>query len=208
MKKFSIDWHYIKKAMIVFAACILVSASLLAASQVYLYNAKDRYNKQNISRLAIEEDGKQLEEDIRLAKLYTRPFNTLMQNGFIGDERRLDWVETLLEAAESINLNKANYRIEPRSTATLEYIENTGNYAIYVSKMNIQLELLHEGDLLYVINSISKKAPGTFHIESCNLERKQEPFVMRFSSTNLYAECSLAWYTLDSASQEYVDEYE
>lgn len=190
--------------MAVFAACFLVSASLLPASQIYLSNAMGEYREQSNYRLAEEENGRQLEQDIQLAKRYTRPFNDLVQNGFIGDERRLGWVQALREATDRIHLNKTNYRIEPKSPVTPEYIENSGSYLVYASKMNIQLELLHEGDLIYVIDSMSKRAPGTFHIESCDLERKQEPFVMDASSTNLRAECWLVWYTLDTASQEQV----
>ena len=208
MKKFNIDWYYMKKAMVVLATCFLVSSALVGASQLYLSSAMVGYTVQHDLRLSVEEEGIQLEEDIRLAKKYTTSFNVLIPKGFIGDERRLDWVETFREATGSMKLNKANYRIEPKQIATLDYIENSGNYAVYASKMNIQLDLLHESDLLYVINSMNKKAHGIFHIESCVLERKQSPFAMQASSTNLSAECWLVWYTLDVASQEFEDEDE
>jgi hypothetical protein len=117
-------------------------------------------------------------------------------------------VEPLRETTSSLNLNKSNYRIEPRQLLTPEYIDNSGNFTLYASRMNLQLALLHEGDLLSVMAGLDSKAAGIFHVQSCDLERKQDDFLSGDVGDNLAAECQLVWYTLDDSVAEDGGAYE
>ena len=200
MKKFNIDWQYIKKSAVIAATCLTVGIALLGTSLAFNLNAKTLYKQQKDIRDAMQEEGRVLKDDIRLATAYSRPFAALVKKGIVGDEQRLNWVEALREVSAALRLDKSNYRIEPRKSVSPEYIDNSGSFSLYASKMNLQLSLLHEGDLLSVISALDRKAFGIFHVESCELERKQEDFLSSGTSDNLSAECELAWYTLDDTN--------
>lgn len=197
MGKFNIDWKYIRISVVIAVICLSISIALLGTSYVFVVNAKKLYVQQKNVRDTMAEEGRILEDDIRLAKAFSRPFAAIASKGIVGEERRLGWVEALRESTSSLQLNKSNYRIEPRQQITLEYIDNSGNFNLYASRMNLQLSLLHEGDLLSVIDALNNKADGIFHVQSCDLERKQDDFLKGDVGDNLAAECQLVWYTLD-----------
>lgn len=208
MGKFNIDWQYIRKSVVIAVICLVVSVALLGTSYAFVLNARTLYVQQKNVRDAMAEEGRLLEEDIRLAREYGRPFEVITRKGVVGEERRLDWVEALRETTASLRLNKSNYRIEPRQMVAPEYIASSGNFSIYASRMYLQLSLLHEGDLLTVIDALDRKAPGIFHVESCALERKQDDFLKSGAGENVAAECQLAWYTLDDTVAEEGGEYD
>ena len=208
MGKFNIDWGYIRKSVVIFSICSLVSIALLGTSYAFMLNARTQFMQQKNVRDAMVEEGRILMDNIQLANEYTAPFAEIAGKGIVGEERRLDWVEALRETTSSIRLNKSNYRIEPRKVVTPEYIVDSGNFTIYASKMNLQLSLLHEGDLFSVIHALERKASGIFHVDSCALERRQDDFLRGGLGDNIEAECQLVWYTLDDAVLEYADEDE
>jgi hypothetical protein len=200
MEKFKIDWKYIRKSVVIAAICLSVSIALLGTSYAFILNAKTLYLQQKNLSDAMAEEGQILKEDIRLAREYSNPFNAIVNKGVVGQERRLDWVEALRESTASLKLNRSNYRIEPRQEVTPDYIENMGSFILHASRMNLQLSLLHEGDLLAVIDDMGRQASGLFHVQSCDLERKQDDFLMGDVGDNLSAECQLVWYTLDDVA--------
>lgn len=200
MKRVNIDWQYIKKSAVIAGVCLTVSIVLLGSSLAFNLNAKTLYKQQKDVRDAMQDEGRVLKDDIRLAVTYSRPFAALVKKGVVGEERRLNWVEALREISAVLQLSKSNYRIEPKKMVSPDYIDNSGSFSLYASKMNLQLSLLHEADLLSVISALDRKAFGIFHVESCEFERKQEDFLSSGTSDNLSAECQLAWYTLDDTS--------
>ncbi len=76
-------------------------------------------------------------------------FNALKSRGVIGEEQRLEWVELLKEIRERHRLIELRYEISPQQP--LEKAPS-GNFALYASTMKLQLSLLHEEDLIRLLD--------------------------------------------------------
>jgi len=62
--------------------------------------------------------------------------------------------------------------------------------------MTLDFSLLHEGQLLNFLDTLSKEAKGMYLLESCTLTRNDFVRQLRFIP-NLQAKCTLGWITLN-----------
>jgi len=200
MKAHKIDWLYIRNAVFTLAVSLVICALLFIFSNNYYHKTKTQYDQQLSSYHQIQNRYQAALEDVRLLHTFSIPYQKLVKQGLIGNEHRLYWVETVRKIAEDLKLKKVTYRIDPQTTYTANFLENSGEIGVYASRMTLKLDLLHEGDLLYLIDGLNKKIPGSFHVNKCNLKRSQDKFVMHPSNTNLFADCEFTWFTLKTNS--------
>ena len=78
-------------------------------------------------------------------------FQALKAQGYIGPEKRLDWIETLARIKTARRIFKLDYEFAPQrpvDAAILPAGAAAGGFEIMASQMKLQLQLLHEGELL------------------------------------------------------------
>ena len=66
--------------------------------------------------------------------------------------------------------------------------------------MELNLGLLHEGDLFTLLNYIDKKAEGSYTISECTFNKAGGQIVFEKNQTNITAACVLNWLTIDLAN--------
>ena len=201
--KHKIEWSIIRGAIGVFLICLLLSASLLAASYLFrgkMQNEYDQYQahfrEASQKYLSVDGDEKIIKESYpRFVELYNR--------GIIGAEKRLNWVETLEAAGKQIKLPAMRYQIDSRKLFEPDYELNTGSYDLYATNMKLNLGLLHEIDLAKLINELNKDASGLFNIKRCRFNRTHKGIEIDPEKSNISADCELQWYSLNlSGDQE------
>lgn len=118
-------------------------------------------------------------------------FLQLQEKGILGEEKRLDWTETLRDIQHRMRLPDMTYEFAPQKA--LEG-NGGGDYAFYSSSMKLYLRLLHEEDLLNFLDKVQREAKAMVLTRSCKVAR-QPATGPTTSFAQLSAECELDWVT-------------
>ncbi|MCC6206787.1 MAG: hypothetical protein IT488_01355 [Gammaproteobacteria bacterium] len=196
MKMRSMEWQYLRGVSHWLLAAVVASGAMVAASAYYLAAQERGYEQLNSERDSARSDYLDAENRDRLIAEYYSRYLTLRQRGMIGAEDRLDWVETVRSSARQLHLPKLQYQIMPRETYTLASLAEFSGVTLYASRMKLEMELMHEGDLSSVISSLGRSAPGAMHVESCLIRRLLDDPEANLLSPNLAATCELMLFTI------------
>jgi hypothetical protein len=139
---------------------------------------------------------------------YLPRFNTLKSLGALGNENRLDWIERIAAIRRELDLPRLAYTIEPRQ-ANAQMQQPVAGLTFETSRMKLDFALVHEGDLLRLIERLRSPAMGVFEIRACVLFRK--PLAAAPASGlagaaqafagNLEGACELDWISLTSPTR-------
>ncbi len=105
---------------------------------------------------------------------YLPRFNTLQSLGALGNENRLDWIERIASVRNELGLPRLVYTIEPRQ-ASPHILQPVAGLTFETSRMKVDFALVHEGDLLRLIERLRTPAMGIFELRACTLTRLQTP---------------------------------
>ncbi len=127
---------------------------------------------------------------------YYHQYQNLVEQNVLGQERRLDWIEAIEKIRNKLNIFSVKYKLEPQETLNFETVTTSNSFDLHRSNMTLDFSLLHEGQLLNFLDTLSKEAKGMYLLESCTLTRNDFVRQLRFIP-NLQAKCTLGWITLN-----------
>lgn len=125
-------------------------------------------------------------------------FQLLQSKGVIGEEQRLEWVETLRAIRDRRRLIDLNYEFLPQRP--LPGMAPAGGYAFYSSSMTLQFKPLHEEDLLRLLGDLRQQASALIHVDRCSVSRLPRGTAGDGGNAQLRAECQVDWITARPAS--------
>lgn len=171
------------------AAALILTHRLALEQRTAASNAETRLAESR-NRLARARD-----EEAEIQSKIGR-FNQLLDAGVIGNERRLEWVERIKAIKSALRLYDLQYEIAPQRPLDPVVAPGTsGSYAFLSSTMRLQMQLLHEEDLLQFLRELRRSAGGYLRPERCSLERTG-PERRGSPGAHLKAECVLDWITI------------
>jgi len=138
------------------------------------------------------------EEQQELRDKITR-FKELQARGYIGPEQRLDWVETIARIKTTRRIFKLDYEFAPQRSVDASILPASalaGGFEVMSSQMQLQLQLLHEGELLAFLAELRNSVQALIQVRSCTIERIAHSSADRGNNAQLKAECTLEWITL------------
>ncbi len=139
----------------------------------------------------------------KLLEDFEKKYKQLEQSGVVGEEQRLNWVDLIESLSNQYGIAYVKYRIEKQQRVNDPgLIDNYPEIDVFKSKMKLDMQLLHEGDLYRLLNTLEQKAQGLFDVNSCTLIRNNinaKSIVEEASNRNFHAECTLNWYTITRA---------
>lgn len=186
------DFPLIRKAFIVLIASLLLSAALVGAGRTIQLKQQDDMTQAQVQRNDASNKRRQAENDKQEIQDYQPRFVTLRERGFVGEERRLDWIEHIQHIRESRKLLPITYEISARQVFQVGPEVSLGGLELRGSKMKLQMGLLHEGDLLNFLDDLKHK--GFYTVQECKVKRAgAEP---ESAHLPLAAECVIYWLTL------------
>lgn len=198
MKLSKNDFDVMRSSLITLA--IAASCSLLlivfSAKQSELAN-KDWHDAQRQLRAAQDElnNAKQDQNNI---ETYLDEYSASVDAHLIGTEARLDWLENLEKLRPQKLVEDFRYAIGPQKNFVAQPAIDSGNFNVNYSEMKVQLDLLHEGQLLNFFDAVRGQIKGWYHLESCTIIRNAgDP---KAGGTQLKADCSGGWITLQNRS--------
>lgn len=200
MKLADVDWGVIRGALILLVISVMVSGGLLGSSQ-YFWDKMDRKHKRERgAMLAARAQYQNIDEEAKLIEVYLPRFRDLESAGIIGNEKRLDWIDTLRQAASRVELPSLRYVIDSQEIYRPELTLPASVFRVYASNMALDLGLLHEEDLGALLDDLDQNAVGFYTVAHCDLRRTQPQFVQNPDAVNLSAQCGLRWLTIKQSA--------
>jgi hypothetical protein len=124
-------------------------------------------------------------------------FNTLVAAGIIGAEQRLEWVERIKAIRSARGLYDLQYEIAPQRPLDPSIAPgSSGSFEFLSSTMRLQMDLLHEEDLLRLLGDLRGSVHAYVRPQRCTIERIARSVAVRSSGAQLKADCVLDWITI------------
>lgn len=189
-------------------ACAMAALGLLLAGGFHWWRADlsgrlDRQLKaEQTSRLRFLNSGRERADIERLLPL----LQSLQSQGLYGEEKRLEWIERLRGMERLWPGLKLQYAIEAQAVqpgagsgagvagmAALPAAGAAGAGAarrieLFSTRMRLTMTLVHEDDMLRVLEELAQAQLGRASVERCEMTRA--------NGAAIRAECSLIWNTL------------
>ena len=202
MAESKVDWSELRGAMALFVVCLMVSAAMLSASYYFRQDMTLEYERNHKRFRNASQQYLAVDEEERIIERFYPEFVRLYRAGLLGQERRLNWLETLKNAGEGVDIPELGYEIESRRVMESKYGLALGRYDLYVSLMNLNLGLLHEGDLFKLLGALDRDARGQYSVNSCEFRLRSSELQLDSMQPNIQAECQLGWLTVDLSGDE------
>lgn len=188
-----IDWSVLRGAIIVFVISLIISASLVTGTWYYADYMNLKYNVNKKRFQTVSNQYLAVDQEEKLVRQYYPGFIKLYNNGVIGQERRLNWIEVLRNSSENSKLISLRYEIDPQTQYSPDFTLNYGIFKLFNSSMKLNLDLLHMGDLKNLFNDLDRSAQGIYNISNCRLKRTGGDKFELEIRPNIAAECELHW---------------
>lgn len=197
MKLDTQDWRKLQTPLVILGAVIIVVALLLALAQNYSVEQQQALQAQqnllNAARQRYQSSG--MEKDTITE--YLPQYQALINKGFVGEERRIEWVDELRAQHKNHKLFGIKYSISQQEDYKPSFAPNLGGFVLHRSIMKLDLDLLHEGDILQLTESLGAKNAAPFMLRDCEITRLNAGGVLSNQLiANLHALCELDWLTL------------
>jgi hypothetical protein len=164
----------LKRLRLPVAACVA-----LALAGVACYFAADDY-LQDTKKLGASASAQRAEVQVRLAsaneeereiKANLQQYQALAARGIIGEEKRLDWVDTITAIKNERRLFNISYSIEPQKELDYPGFGPGGGVNFMASRVKMEIQLLHEEDLLNFIDDLTRRGKSYLSARSCDVQR-------------------------------------
>ena len=199
MNTLNIHWSLLRGALFALLLSIGTGAALVLGSHLYLQETESLYLRQRAKLDGVARLYSTAENDRSLYSQYVTRYEDLERQGVIGDEPRLDWVEALERINQTLKLPVLRYEIQPQTPVAMQGSRyNTKIIRVYRSSMSFDAGLLHEGDLLVLLNELRRQTRGRFEVRDCDVKFASPARAVVFDARqpNLVALCNVDWYTL------------
>ena len=197
MKLDSKDWLKLRTPLVILGVTLVVIAlmlvfvqnysnaeeKLMQAQQNLLSTARQRYQSSGLEKETISE--------------YLPQYQLLINKGFVGEERRIEWVEALREQHKKNKLFGIKYSISQQEEYKPSFLPSLGGLALHRSIMKLDLNMLHEGDILQLTESLNAENAAPFMLRDCEITRLNAGGALGNQLVaNLHAQCELDWLTM------------
>ncbi len=196
------DWHYLRPALILISISVVTTMLLTYFSYSYRVELQTDYDSEQENFQAIEGKFREANEDKYIIEVYSERFKTLESEGVFVAEQRVDWVDSLQAAIRAMKLSGVKYEVSPQRLYSDNLLQDADSIHIYASPVKVEMNLLHEQDMIALLERLERKVMGRFLIESCEMKRAELKFGYYLDRYNLGVSCQLRWLTLSPADSE------
>ncbi len=173
-----------------------VGVGTVVVARQYLDQASIQHKSALAARQEIQGRLSRATEEEREIREKLVDYRTLLARGVIGDERRLDWVEIIGQIKNDHKLLEIKYRIEPQRALDLPGLTPNSEIEFRASALKVDMQLLHEGDLLVFIDGLRSKLKAHVLVRSCSIQRLPRSSQERGIAPRLRAECVIDLVTI------------
>lgn len=204
MNQLKFDWGYVRRFTLIPSICAAVAAVSLSLA-IWLHSEQVQRNDElTANHAAVHEDYDALIDQRRVVDRYQRRYQSFRSLGFIGRESRLDWVETLRTTTARVGIPRVSYNIQPQLqvVAPVTSLMSGEEIQIRVSRLQLEMGLIHELDLLRFFDDLQDQAPGLIKVDECELVYFGETS-RTLSDPNLTTTCTVQIYSVITSDVAY-----
>ncbi|MGZ5093153.1 MAG: hypothetical protein ACXWIP_18370 [Burkholderiales bacterium] len=198
------DIEALRIPLIVLAVTLILTAGLVYFSAKVLETAQrgltQRETQLREARLRIQNAG----EEKEMIGRYLGTYQQLARAGLVGDEQRINWLDSLRMANEQAGIFGVEYDISAQRPYAYASEFNAGQLLLQESLMRLRFSLLHEEDLPRFFNALAQGSGGFFTIDHCVIRRLRSGDAdkgLQFEP-HLAAECELRWLTVKPSAEK------
>jgi len=157
------------------------SRALLAAAQ------KDRQEKsERLARIAEEE--REVREKLQV-------YDQLKRLNILGEERRLEWADAINRIRADRELLDLKYKVD-RQKLLVSLPGKPGTVDFFASPMDVQIALLHEGDLVRFLSDLRASGNAYYSVKHCEITRTGQAATGAGLTPRLHADCTIDLITI------------
>lgn len=126
-------------------------------------------------------------------------YKKLLERGIIGDEQRLDWVDTIGQIKAARKIYDIKYAISPQKSFEIQGGGPAGGDVEFrVSELKLDMQLLHEEDMLAFLEDLQRQLKTHVMVRSCSMQRLDRGGGFERSGANprLRADCLIDLVTI------------
>lgn len=193
------DFKRLKWAFVLLLALAGIGVTAIFGAYLYYQDSERKNLAANSAHKEIEAKlARARDEEQELKEKITR-YQKLAARGYIGNEMRLDWVEAIARIKTARRIFQLDYEFAPQRLADPGILPggaSGGGFDFMSSQMRLQVQLLHEDDLLNLISDLRKQVQAIVLVRNCAIDRLSGEAEQRINGAQLKAECTLEWITL------------
>ena len=187
------DFPAIRTAVMLLVFSIMLGSGLVSATQYLLDQQLEAAEKARAEENSSHEKYRLADTERSEIKDFQPKYRLLAAQGFVGSERRLDWIERISAVQKQDGLEPITYEIGAQSAFAIDPQIDTGTLEVRGSSMHIKMNLLHELDLLRFLNGIQKEQVSV--LQNCSIRRWPDPAPGELAP-HFEAQCDLIWITM------------
>ena len=180
---------FIAAALLTVGAGIIMSAGeglRMAQARLGVAQTERRQNAERLARIAEEE--REVSQKIDVYKRL-KAFNIL------GVERRLEWADAINRIRVQRELLDVRYRVE-RQKLINSAAGKPANVDFFASTMRVELQLLHEEDLLRFLGDLRASGNAYYSVKRCTMTRTGQAVGGTTMTPRLSATCDIDLITI------------
>ena len=197
------DFALVKGPMLVFILTLFVGSG----TSYFIYN---EYLKSQLKNVELERKYRGVQRDSRESEVlvkkldeYQARFISLRERGYFKSDAKINWLEKIGSVAQSVGLSSVDYSIGSSSGETDSSGHRSG-LAVESIPVTLQLKLLHEVDLLHMLDQISDQGIGLVGRDGCVITKVNKELDLDFLNFGFDAECNLKGYVIQFSDQQEV----
>lgn len=189
----------LKRLLLPLIGCIVLILAAVAGG----YFAEEFLKKVKLSGVTTAEQFREVKqrlaratEEEREIRENLQQYQALIAHGIVGEEKRLDWVDTVTAIKSDRRLFNIGYNIAPQKELDYPGFGKSPGVKFMASRVKMSLSLLHEGDLLGFIDDLARRAKPYISVRECNLRRAPRTSGGATLAPRLEADCVLDLITI------------
>ncbi len=188
------DLQALRNPLLVLFAVLLIAAAAVYSTEQLKASAERQLAQQQVrlneARTRLQKSGDEKDIIVR----YRDAFRALQRAGFVGEEKRINWLDGLRVTNQQADLFGIDYQIGSQKKYQYAASLNPGQIQLFESEMRLRFRLLHEEDIIRFFGLLERQNLGIFHVDQCEMRRIDTRGVIRFQP-NVSADCEVSWIT-------------
>ena len=152
---------------------LVLGGSSLVASGYYLDEARTAQNATRLTRVAAQERVLRVAEEEREIRDDLVYYDQMRQRGVVGEQSRLDWIESIARIKNDRKLFEIRYNFEAQKPLDYPGLVSAGAADFVVSRLKLDMLLLHEGDLLNFLADLQAGIKAHVSVRNCIVTRME-----------------------------------
>jgi hypothetical protein len=192
------DLKHLRLPAIAAVALVALGAAAMAVSEHYMALANTARAAARAQRITAQERMSKASDEEREIRENLVSYRKMQDQGMTGPENRLDWIDSIAKIKTERKLFEIKYSIEAQKALDYPGIVSAGATDFVVSRIMLDMTLLHEEDLLNFLSDLQGVGKSLVSVRRCSIARLDRSSLAASQTLlpRLHSECQIDLITL------------